>query len=260
MRRVPLPKEVRPGFGAFVQAVPLLFRLETLELTALLVAASFGLAVAWDLLNPGRGFAWQLSGGLVLRPLDLARDFSFALLRVAVVLMLVPVATGDRGLRPRVLSVHFGDLALTTAVVVGVPEALDALVHWLELQSPGAVVSAIDWRTIRHGVVPMGLTAWAAWYLGNAVRRRERRPASRVRLLFLPGFAAAAALGAIATLLGRGFDYGGPTLLRRLSVGPVYATVSSVAWVLLHLFTALWMLRAVENEADADPRPDGSAG
>ena len=42
MDRAPMPREMRPAFGSFVEAVPLLFRQETLEIAAVLALRRTG--------------------------------------------------------------------------------------------------------------------------------------------------------------------------------------------------------------------------
>jgi hypothetical protein len=255
--RVPLPKEVRPALGPLVEAVPLLFRIESLEIAALLGAATFALEVelATSPLSPFG--AWTIMRGLSIDPLFLAREFLHALLAAAAVLLLVPVAAGDRGLRVRVLSAHFGSLAFAASMLVGIRGIAEATLSFFAFLSGGPPGVPFSWSSTRpfwFGAMPMVFTVWAAWLFGNAVRRREGRPTARARLLAWPGLFVAVLLGSIVSELARSgaFRF---WLKRGHAPEFVYLVVFLIGTSLARVFAALWMLRVIENEAEADPRP-----
>ena len=254
MSRLPLPKEVRPALGPLAEAVPLFFRIESLEVAGLHAVAVLGLETAWWAAPGLRKSFWQAPWGGAQNPASIAWEFVHALAAVAAVLLLVSVAAGDRGLQPRMLLRHFGALSLTAAMLAGVPAGVRVGQRWLA-GFLGVDLSGLEAVWLLYGALPLGLTVWSAWFLGNAVRRRAGLAAARMRLLLWPGLLIAVPLGAFACDLrweiSRHFMGS-----HAPSPAAQFKIVCILGWTLLSLLAALWMLRVVENEAEADPAPN----
>ena len=203
MSRLPLPKEVRPALGPLAEAVPLFFRIESLEVAGLHAVAVLGLETAWWAAPGLRKSFWQAPWGGAQNPASIAWEFVHALAAVAAVLLLVSVAAGDRGLQPRMLLRHFGALSLTAAMLAGVPAGVRVGQRWLS-GFLGVDRSGLEAVWLLYGALPLGLTVWSAWFLGNAVRRRAGLAAARMRLLLWPGLLIAVPLGIRAALRPRG--------------------------------------------------------
>ena len=253
MSRVPLPKEVRPGFAPFVEAMPLLFRQESLEVAAFLAIAGIGLPAINDMLP--RNIEWHVSiaRGWVFGVRGLAFGFLDCAFQSAVVFLLVPVAAGERGLRLKQVFGHMGVVCLAAAVVFGVQRGLRFAVTYLFAK--GFLPDSWHPRWLWCGPLSVALVVWSAWFLGNALRRRRNEPTARARLLAWPGFVMTILMGGLGYLL----PWMGFLGMRRTNwrgLGDFgFQAVLNFGWGLCVVFAALWMLRAVENEAEADPAP-----
>ena len=249
----PLPKEVRPGFGALVEGVTLLARQETIEVAALLAAGGIAFPAIRSM------FPGALDGTLYL-PIGVnipLRWLGFAFLDCAfqsgLLFFLVPVAAGSRGLGPRSAFAGLGIVGLVASVVlavqIGSRQALAGFV------GDGWRVTGWLVRGVLSGLVPALLVVWSAWFLGNAVRRRRDEPVAKARLLLHPGLLAVLLTGTFGCLIPWTGMFGVHRLIWQGPTRLAYQAVLNFGWGLCVVFAALWMLRAVENEAEADPAP-----
>jgi len=250
MVRVPMPREVRPAFGPFLEAVPLLFRWEVLSgiavLTALPILAA---AVPPGATGPWAKFYLPRVGALDALPAVL--EFVRWLVVAGVALLLLPVARGDHGLSWNPLGLRFGSLAMAGAAAFGASIALDLVLR--HPAGPGAVPLPGFDRFLRCGL-DAGAAAGCAWLLAVVTGPREVRPPVPRRLLLWPGLLAATLVGGALCAL---IDERSLRLLRSPVLAgrqPGMALVISFAWSAAVVFTILWMLRAIDNEAEAEPR------
>jgi len=245
-----MSREVRPAFGPFVEAVPLLVRQETLEVAAILAVLPMALSATRELLRLDSAGELDLPGGIPISLFEVARAFGDCLLWVASVLLLLPVACGERGLRPRVLFEHFGALALAASVYFGASVSVGVATFLL---SENALVVLVWFGST---ILQTWLAAWAAWFLWSARRKRDGLRGGRPGLLVWPGAAAGFLPGLLAfqmgSLLGMHPWAGRLPLPRDLLLQAMCLFLSH----LLFLFAAFWMVRALESEAVMQPVSD----
>lgn len=251
MSRVPLPKEVRPGFGALVEGVSLLARQETIEVAVLLAAGGIAFPAIRSMFPGGLDGTLYLPIGVNIPLRWLGFAFLDCVFQSALLFFLVPVAAGSRGLGPRAAFAGLGIVGLVAAVVLVVQiGSRFALAGYV---GDGWHVTGWLVRGVLSGPVPALLVVWSAWFFGNAVRRRRDEPAARVRVLLHPGLLAALLVGTLGSLIPWTGMFG---VHRLVWDGPArlgYQAVLNLGWGLSVVLAALWMLRAVENEAEADP-------
>jgi hypothetical protein len=201
-----------------------------------------------------------LPGGFSIQLRTLVFGFLDCVFQSALLMFLVPVAAGGRGLGPRAAFAGLGLVGLVASVVLAIQ--IGSRQALAELMGDAYFRFGHSWfaRGILGGLIPALLVVWSAWFLGNAVRRRRDEPVAKARLLLHPGLLAVLLAGTLGMLIPWTGMFGVHRLVWHWPSMFVYQAVLNFGWGLCVVFAALWMLRAVENEAEADPRPDGSAG